>query len=269
MQHLHRKTRATLVAFLGTVCLAVPAVATAASFPTNCNQKASQTFNEGLSLLHNMMYIQAEAAFNQAAEADPSCAMAQWGIAMSNFHPLWPGTPSEAETERGSAAAKKLASMTQHSALEEAFAAAAAAFYASDVDGYRAQINAWADAQVTAAEQNPGNIDAAALAALARLATAPRGPEGIEVKARVGDTLDALHQSEPDHPGVIHYAIHAYDNPPLKERGRPYAEIYDKTAPNAPHALHMPAHIFTRTGDWEKFSDCGYVNGSSHCHCGA
>ena len=94
-----------------------------------------------------------------------------------------------------------------------------------------------------------------ALAALSRLATAPPGPAATEVNARVGDTLDALHQAHADHPGVIHYAIHAYDNPSLKARGLPYAEIYDKTAPNAPHALHMPAHIFTRTGDWEASID--------------
>ncbi|MES0828448.1 tetratricopeptide repeat protein [Ruegeria sp. SCP11] len=257
MQHLHRKTRATLVAFLGTACLVAPAptVAMGPGFQTSCTQEANQAFNDGLSLLHNMMYVQAEAAFNQAAEADPSCIMAQWGIAMANFHPLWPGTPSEAETERGTAAAEKLASMTTDSALEEALVAAAAAFYAPGQDGYRAQISAWAEAQIAAAEENPENIDSAAFAALARLATAPRGPDRIEVNAQVGDTLDALHQLQPDHPGIIHYAIHAFDNPPLKERGRPYAEIYDKTAPNAPHALHMPAHIFTRTGDWEKSID--------------
>lgn len=102
---------------------------------------------------------------------------------------------------------------------------------------------------------NPDNIDAAALAALARLATALRGPERIAVNASVGDALDALHRAAPDHPGVIHYAIHAYDNPPLKERGLAYAEIYDGIAPAAAHALHMPTRIFTRTGDWEKSID--------------
>jgi hypothetical protein len=202
-----------------------------------------------------MMYIQAEEAFNRAAAADPGCGMAQWGVAMSNFHPLWPGTPSEAEIERGSAAAEKLASITSESAVEQALIDAVVTFYAPDHENYRAQLKSWADAQIAAAEQHPDNTDAAAFAALARLATAPRGPDRIEVNAQVGDALDAIHQKAPDHPGVIHYAIHAYDNPPLKDRGRQYAEIYDKTAPNAPHALHMPAHIFTRTGEWEKSID--------------
>ncbi len=255
MQHLHTKARNTFVACISSFFVFVPAVSAEANFQTTCNPKADQVFNEGLNLVHNMMYIQAEEAFNKAASADPTCAMAQWGIAMSNFHPLWPGTPSEAETERGSDAAENLASMSSESAVEQALIDAAVAFYASSQEGYRAQLKSWAEKQVAAADQHADDLDAAAFAALARLATAPRGADGIKVKSQVGDTLDALRQKAPEHPGVIHYAIHAYDNPPLKERGRPYAEIYDKTAPSAPHALHMPAHIFTRTGEWEKSID--------------
>lgn len=260
MQHLHTKARNTFVAFVSSFFVFVHGVSAEANFQTTCNEGADQAFNEGLNLIHNMMYIQAEEAFNKAATADPTCAMAQWGIAMSNFHPLWPGTPSEAETQRGSAAAEKLEYMPSHSAVEKAMIGAAAAFYASNQEGYRAQLTSWAEAQIVAADQHSDDVDAAAFAALARLATAPRGADGIQVKSQVGDTLDELHKVAPDHPGVIHYAIHAYDNPPLKDRGRPYAEIYDKTAPNAPHALHMPAHIFTRTGEWDRSID---LNGRS------
>ncbi len=255
MQKFHTKARNTFVACIGSCLLFAPAVAAQASFQTTCNEQAEKAFNDGLNLIHNMMYIQAEDAFNTAAAADPTCAMAQWGVAMSNFHPLWPGAPSQAETDRGSAAAEKLASMSSENAVEQAFMNAAAAFYAPNSDGYRAQLKAWADAQIEVAGNHPNNIDAAAFAALARLATAPRGPKRVDVLAQVGDALDELHKTEPDHPGVIHYAIHAYDNPPLKDRGRPYAEIYDKSAPNAPHALHMPAHIFTRTGEWDRSID--------------
>ena len=258
MQHLHPKAQNIFVACISSFIIFAPAASAEANFQTTCNQNADQAFNDGLNRIHNMMYIQAEDAFNKAAEADPACAMAQWGIAMSNFHPLWPGTPSAAETERGSNAAKKLASMSSESAAEQAMIDAAAAFYAANSEGYRAQLGAWAVAQIAAADQHPDDIDAAAFGALARLATAPRGSDGIQVKSQVGYTLDALHKSAPEHPGVIHYAIHAYDNPPLKDRGRPYAEIYDKTAPNAPHALHMPAHIFTRTGEWQKSIDLNW-----------
>ena len=249
------RTIPALAASLMSVMLPATAFAHGIDFPTTCSPEADAAFDEGLNLLHNMMYIQAEGAFNRAAASDPDCAMAQWGIAISNFHPLWPGEPSEDETARGNAAAERLARMTPGSDLEGAFLAAATAFYAPEHQGYRDRIAAWAGAQIAAYDQNPDNIDAAAFAALASLASTPPGPEQVETFAAVGDRLDSLHATAPDHPGIIHYAIHAYDNPPLKDRGVPYAEIYDKTAPSAPHALHMPAHIFTRTGDWAESID--------------
>ncbi len=252
MPNLASKAFAVL---LGTVCSVLPSISMGSSLAVSCSDEAAASVHDGLNLLHNMMYIQAEERFNAAASDDPECAMAQWGIAMSNFHPLWPGTPSEAETKRGQAAATRLVKMTSGSGIEADMIAAASAFYAPGIEGYRAQLTSWAKAQIAAGAKHPENVDAAALAALARITIAPRGPGRIEALSDVGDALDALHAKAPDHPGVIHYAIHAYDNPPLKMRGRPYAEIYDKTAPNAPHALHMPAHIFTRTGDWQESID--------------
>ena len=250
------KYSSTLSAIL-LATLAAPTSSTASSvdFPTTCLPEADAAVDQGLTHLHNMMYISAEAAFAIAAKADPDCAMAEWGIAMANFHPLWPGGPTAEETTRGTAAAGRMAEKTPGNALEQAFAQAVAAFYATGHDSYPARKSAWAAAQDDAYSQNPESIDAAAFAALGRLATAPRGPAGTDVNSAVGDLLDSLHEIAPDHPGVIHYAIHAYDNPPLKARGLPYAEIYDKTAPDAAHALHMPAHIFTRTGDWAKSID--------------
>lgn len=250
-------TRPSAMSAMLLAAFAVPTSGTAAGadLQTTCSPEADATLDQGLTHLHNMMYIAAEAAFNTAAEADPDCAMAEWGIAMANFHPLWPGGPTAEETARGTAAAERLAEKTPGNTLEQVFAEAAAAFYDSGHDGYPARIAAWAASQDEAFADNPDSIDAAAFAALARLATAPKGPAGTDVNSAVGDLLDSLHAKAPDHPGVIHYAIHAYDNPPLKERGLPYAEIYDKTAPDAAHALHMPAHIFTRTGDWAKSVD--------------
>ncbi|SFR49527.1 tetratricopeptide repeat protein [Litoreibacter janthinus] len=241
-----------LAALLASFATPYAAIAKNVDLQTTCTAQADEAVDEGLSLLHNMMYIAAEAAFNRAAEADPTCAMADWGVALANFHPLWPGGPVEAETQRGRYAVQRLASKAAGNALEQSFVDAAMAFYAPEHETYPLRLAAWAAAQNSAYEQNPDNLDAAALAALARLATAPRGPDRIKVNAEVGDLLDGLHTRAPDHPGVIHYAIHAYDNPPLKERGLPYAEIYDKVAPEDAHALHMPAHIFTQTGDWSK-----------------
>lgn len=249
------RVHVALAALFASVAMPFGAAAKSVDLTTTCAPEADAAVDEGLGLLHNMMYIEAEAAFNRAAKADPDCAMADWGIAMSNFHPLWPGGPTEDETRRGAEAVQRLAGKATGNAVESGFVDAAMAFYAPEHEAYPARIAAWAAAQDATYEQNPDNIDAAALAALARLASAPRGPGRIEVNTAVGDMLDDLHAKAPDHPGVIHYAIHAYDNPPLKARGLPYAEIYDKAAPKAAHALHMPAHIFTRTGDWETSVD--------------
>ncbi len=254
---LNQNLRYSIALAALTASAAIPGavIAKNVDLPTTCTAEADAVVDEGLSLLHNMMYIAAEAAFNRAALADPKCAMADWGVAMANFHPLWPGGPVKAETQRGQDAAQRLTSKAAGNALEQSFVDAVVAFYAPEHETYPARLAAWAAAQNTAYDQNPDNLDAAALAALARLATAPRGPKGVAVKAEVGGLLDNLHSSAPDHPGVIHYAIHAYDNPPLKDRGVPYAKIYDQSAPEAAHALHMPAHIFTRTGDWSKSVD--------------
>lgn len=252
---LTAKSGTAIVALVSAFTMPTSLAAQGVDFQTTCSAEADAAVDEGLGLLHNMMYIEAEAAFGRAAEVDPTCAMAQWGISMANFHPLWPGTPTDAETLRGTAAAERLATLPPGSGLEQAFAGAVAAFYAPNHAGYRARLVAWAVAQQAAFEQHPADIDAAALSALAQLATAPGGPDRVEVNARIGDLLDALHETAPNHPGVIHYAIHAYDNPSLRDRGLPYAEIYDNAAPEAAHALHMPAHIFTRTGNWIRSID--------------
>jgi hypothetical protein len=154
MSRLTTNTGSIAVALLGAVSMPTSLAAQQVDFPTTCSTEADAEVDVGLTLLHNMMYIEAEAAFGRAAAADPDCAMAQWGVAMANFHPLWPGTPSEEETARGTAAAEHLASMTPGSDLEQAFAVAAVAFYAPDHENYRARLAAWAQAQQIAQEQH-------------------------------------------------------------------------------------------------------------------
>ncbi len=118
----------SIVTLLGAIAVPPPLAAQGVDFPTTCSTEADASVDEGLTLLHNMMYFEAEAAFGRGAEADPDCTMAQWGIAMANFHPLWPGAPTEAETARGAAAAQRLASMTPGSELEQALVEAAVTF---------------------------------------------------------------------------------------------------------------------------------------------
>ena len=222
------------------------------SFPTTCNAQANATFQEGLTLLHHMMYVQAEEIFNKGIEQDDSCAMLHWGVAMSNFHPLWPGQPSADETRHGTAAADKLSDMTNLSPAEAGLVDAVLAFYAPAEASYRERIAFWAAAMQTHYAASPNDLDTAAFYALSLLATAPRGDKTMEQTKAAGALLEKLHDQAPRHPGVVHYAIHAYDNPLLAEKGLRFARLYDQIAPSVPHALHMPSHIFVRLGLWEE-----------------
>lgn len=222
------------------------------SFQTTCSAQANAAFQEGLTLLHHMMYVQAEARFNGGIEQDDSCAMLHWGVAMSNFHPLWPGQPSPEETEHGSAAAKKLASATNLSPAEAGLIDAVLAYYSPAEASYRERIGFWAASMQTTYDASPNDLDTAALYALSLLATAPRGDKTMEQAKVAGILLEKLHDQAPSHPGVVHYAIHAYDNPLLAEKGLRFARIYDQIAPSVPHALHMPSHIFVRLGFWDE-----------------
>ncbi len=222
------------------------------TFPTTCTVQSNATFQEGLTLLHHMMYLQAEAAFNRGIEQDDSCAMLHWGVAMSNFHPLWPGQPSTPETERGRTAFQALSGITGLSTVELNLVDSIRAFYEPAEASYRERIAFWAASLHDAYLASPNDHDTAAFYALSLLATAPRGDKSMVQIKRAGALLEMLHDMAPRHPGVIHYAIHAYDNPPLAERGLPYARIYDQIAPSVPHALHMPSHIFIRLGYWDE-----------------
>jgi len=225
------------------------------TFQTSCEPTSNAAFQEGLTLLHHMMYVQAESVFTNASKEDDSCAMLQWGVAMSNFHPFWPGRPSKGETERGLAAAQTLKNAGSITPVEAGLVNAVLSFYDPVNASYGESIAAWALGQTAAYEANPADLDTAALYALSQLATAPRGDKTMAQKSATGDLLDKLHKIDPEHPGVIHYAIHTYDNPPLAERGLHYAQVYADIAPSVPHALHMPTHIFVRLGNWDEVID--------------
>ena len=224
------------------------------SFETSCAEAAAAPFERGLLLLHHMMYRQSAAAFEEAAAADPDCAMAQWGIAMTKFHPLWPGGPTPEETAAGRTAAEQLAAMTPGSEREAAYVEAVLAFYSGEDVPYRERLAAWAKAQRALAETYD-DPDARAFASLAQLTVAPRGADAVPDLIEAGERMDALRREAPGHPGAYHYAIHAYDHPALAERGLEVARAYVAIAPEVPHALHMPTHIFTRLGLWEEAID--------------
>lgn len=216
---------------------------------TSCSTEAEAELQTATALLHHMMYEQAEAGFLHAFEADPDCAMAQWGIAMAQLHPLW-APPTETELEKGIAASSRAQEMGAPTERERAYIDAISAFFHTD-GSFGERLAAWEDAQRDLHEAHPDDVDAAAFYALSRLATAPRDDQTFSTQAQAGELLESLLQEAPEHPGLFHYTIHAYDNPVLADQAVRVAREYDKLAPEVPHALHMPSHIFVRQGLWD------------------
>jgi tetratricopeptide (TPR) repeat protein len=219
-------------------------------FSISCSTKVQNQFNQSVALLHNMMYAQAENEFKAVAELDPNCAMAYWGIAMTLFHPLW-APPSNKELQQGLDAVHKAISLKSSTEREQGYIKAAEAFYKDwDSVDHSTRISNWEKNQKKVFDSYPEDIDAGAFYALAHIATAPKGDKTFTHQKEAGVLLENLRIKAPMHPGLFHYTIHAYDNPMLANRAMEVARAYDKIAPNAPHAQHMPSHIFVRMGLW-------------------
>jgi tetratricopeptide (TPR) repeat protein len=220
-------------------------------FAISCNEEAQRTFTQGIALLHHMMYDQAEAKFVNAAEADPGCAMAQWGIAMTVIHPLWGERPTDDAFEKGEQAILKAQNLNTGTERETAYLEAVEGFYKDWKNtSYSDQLLAFEEGYRSLYESFPEDTDAAAFYALGHLATAPKADKTYAHQKKAGALLEELHTRAPEHPGLFHYIIHAYDNPELADRALEVARSYDKVAPEVPHALHMPSHIFVREGIW-------------------
>jgi hypothetical protein len=224
-------------------------------FPISCSATEQSKFERGLALLHNMMYAQAEKEFAAVAEGDPACAMAWWGIAMTQLHPLWRES-NEGELKRGWEAVEKAKALNAPTERERAYIASLEAFY-KDWKGsdHPTRIAAWEVAQEKVHRAYPEDIDAAAFYALAHLATAPKGDKTFAHQKKAGALMEKLLTEAPEHPGLYHYTIHAYDNQMLARRAVDVARGYYKLAPDVPHALHMPTHIFVRLGLWSDVID--------------
>jgi tetratricopeptide (TPR) repeat protein len=219
-------------------------------FAISCSTNVQIQFNKALALLHNMMYLQAEKEFQAVAKRDPDCAMAYWGIAMTLFHPLW-SPPSNDELQRGWESVQKAATLTPSTEREMDYISAVTAFYKDwESVSHPMRISAWEKIQEKVFKANPEDIDAGAFYALAHLATAPKSDKTFTYQKEAGALLEKLRTKAPMHPGLFHYTIHAYDNPLLASRALEVAREYDKIAPDAPHAQHMPSHIFVRMGLW-------------------
>ncbi len=236
------------------------------NFPISCNEEAQKLFETGLAHLHHMMYDQALPSFQEAAEADPDCAMAHWGIAMTSFQPLWAPTSDE-HLERGKAAVDRARELGAATGREQAYIATVEAFF-NDPEpplpdrpaDHAARIEAWKQALRELHETHPEDVDAAAFYALAEISYAmtqfsPDEERDLSRERRAGALLERYFEEHPEHPGLFHYLIHAYDSSELAPKAIDVAREYDQLAPDTPHALHMPSHIFVRLGQWEETAE--------------
>jgi tetratricopeptide (TPR) repeat protein len=220
-------------------------------FPTSCRAAVKPAFERALALLHSFAYAASEQAFRDVAGRDPGCAIAHWGIAMSLFHPLWQ-PPSGEELREGAAQVRKAIELRAGSLRERQFIEALDAYYRDfEHEAPAARADEYARAMAAVARNNPRDTEAQIFYALALIATAPPVDKAHRNQKRASEILEPIFHQQPEHPGLAHYLIHAYDSAELAPQGLVAARAYSKIAPSVPHALHMPSHIYTRLGLWD------------------
>jgi hypothetical protein len=218
-------------------------------FPSSCAATVQKSIARGVAMLHSFWYEEAEKQFMQVEKDDPNCAIARWGVGMSHWHQLW-NHPDETALAQGESELKKAKSL-HPTPRERDYIDALDAFYSHPKWPYAKRALAYSKAMEKVSHRNPDDHEAAAFYALSLLAAEPDHDKTNAFRLEAAAVLEKLFAEEPAHPGVAHYLIHTYDKPDMAEKGLPAARKYARLAPAAPHALHMPAHIFARLGLWQ------------------
>jgi hypothetical protein len=222
------------------------------SFPTSCTAAVQEQFERGVALLHSFAYTAADGAFQGVVDQDPRCAMAHWGIAMTYFHQLWEPPIAPANIALAQKEIQRAQQIGTGSGRERQFINAASLVYQdADTVPYRTRASNYEGAMSDLAAKNPKDVEAQVFYALALLSNASPSDKTHAKQKQAAALLEPLDRSYPQHPGIPHYLIHAYDNAELAPKGLAAAKAYVQIAPSAPHALHMPSHIFTRLGLWD------------------
>src|SRR3989441_11306401 len=249
-------TIAAMTALVVAAWVATPRAQTAGerfgqvTFATSCGAAVQKPFERGVALLHSFWYIEAAKAFTAVTQADPDCAIAYWGLAMSQWTQIW-APPQPAALKRGWEAVEKAKAASAKTARERDFVAAAEAFFkdADKVD-HRTRALAYGKVMEQMAQRYPNDREVMAFYALSLQATADPHDKTYASQKRSAEIAEKIFAAEPDHPGAAHYMIHGYDYPPLATQGLPAARRYAQFAPSVPHALHMPSHIYVLLGMW-------------------
>jgi len=233
------------------------------NFSVSCDPTVQPQFSQAIAMLHSFWYEKASDTFAAVAEKDPTCGMAYWGVAMTHYHQIWEA-PGPADLNAGLTAVGKAKVAGAKTQRERDYIAAVETFYKdSDKLDHRTRALAYEKAMELLQTRYPDDREAAVFHALALLATAPPTDKTYVNQKKAGVILEEIFVEQPEHPGVAHYIIHAYDYPPLAERALDAARHYAKIAPDSPHALHMPSHIFTRLGLWQESIDSNLAAAAS------
>src|ERR1700751_3952427 len=224
----------------------------AVHFPTSCNETAQRRFDRAMRYQHSFWYKASRDIFEETLKADPECGIAYWGIALS----LWNNphvAPPAPNLAPALAAIEKAKAVGAKSERERDYINALAALYTDyDKTDYRTRLQAYLKAMEGLAAKYPDDDEAQIYYAITLNVSASPGDKTYAQQLKGAAILEPLFKRQPHHPGIAHYLIHLYDYPPIAEKGIDAAQRYSAIAPAAPHAQHMPSHIFTRVGYWKK-----------------
>jgi tetratricopeptide (TPR) repeat protein len=219
-------------------------------FKVSC--AAQPEFNRAVALLHSFWFQPADQAFRAIAAREPSCGMAWWGVAMVMLGNPLAGAPTAQGLKAGLDIVEKAKAAGAKTERERDYIATIEMYYRDgDKVPHRQRALAYEQAMERLAAKYPADSEAKIFYALALNITFDPGDKTYKNQLKAAGILDAVFKAQPEHPGVAHYLIHSYDFPPIAAKGLDAAQRYAKIAPDSPHALHMPSHIFTRVGHWQ------------------
>lgn len=223
-------------------------------FSTSCNQTAQKEFDRAVALLHSFQFARAIEGFQTALKSDSTCGIAYWGIALSQWsNPFAVGVKDKGQLQAGWESAERGKTVGAQTERERSYIAAVSTLYRDfETTPQRTRLIAYRDAMSDLAQKYPADHEAQIFYALSIAASEDLADKTYAGRLKAGAILENLFKEEPEHPGLAHYIIHTYDVSPLASRALEAARRYSDIAPDAPHALHMPSHTFTRTGYWQE-----------------
>lgn len=234
------------------------------SFSTSCDSAVQPQFNRAVALMHSFQFGPAIEAFHSVLVDDPTCAIADWGIALSIWGNPFAGFKTPLQRDQGLKAVTQARAIAAKTSRERAYVDAVSQLYIGEpqVDPSM-RLLAYEHAMAAVAARYPHDTEATIFYALALAASADPSDKTYTKQLKAGALLEGLFAKYPNHPGLAHYIIHAYDEPALASRAAKAARRYGEIAPSTPHALHMPSHTFTRVGDWQSSIDTNILSAAA------